>query len=273
MSTQTTSRHTLRIAALGALSALALSACAAGTTDEPDVMDPPQATPEETTEDPAPEPTTADEPTSEEPTPDVQTSAPPQDVQTSAPPEDVEATTAPPVESSDGVPPPGAEFQVGDAVTTHVQALEEGDEFYGFATLATTVTDVAPADPSLFESAENSADFAGLTPWYVTVEHEWLTYEGEPNANMIPNLVAFNADGGEVSPVINSTFSAGIPGCSVDIPDEKGAGEVASNCQVFAVPEGESVSAVGWRGDDLIDGGGSASDNPYYDDPVLWLAP
>lgn len=171
-------------------------------------------------------------------------------------------------EASGEVAEPGTEVAVGDAVTTHVQVLEKGDEYYGFATLATTVVEAAPADPALFEEAENSADFAGLVPWYVSAEHEWLTYEGQPNDNMIPNLVAFNAEGGEVSPVINSEWSAGIPGCTLDIPTEKGVGETASDCGIFAVPEGEEIASVGWRGDDYADGSGS--ENPYYDNPVLW---
>ena len=179
-----------------------------------------------------------------------------------------------PTESSSAqpgeVPPPGTEVAVGDTVTTHRQALEQGEEYYGFATLATTVTEVTEGDTALFEEAENAEDFVGYTPWYASAEHEWLTYEGEPNDNMIPNLVAFNSEGGEISPVINSTWSAGIPGCTVDIPDEKGVGEVATDCAVFAVPDGETIASIGWRGDDIIDGGGSASDNPYYDDPVLW---
>lgn len=185
-------------------------------------------------------------------------------------PETSEPTEDAPASSE--VAQPGTEVQVGETATTHVQALEEGDEFYGFATVGTTVTDVAAGDPALFEQADNAADFAGLTPWYVSAEHEWLTFEGEPNANMVPPLVGFNSSGGEVSPVINSTWSAGIPGCEPDIPDAKQAGETATSCLVLAVPEGESVASVGWRGDDYADGIGS-DENPYEDDPVLWLVP
>lgn len=168
---------------------------------------------------------------------------------------------------------PGSEFEVGDTVTTHVQALEEGEEYYGYATVATTVVAVEEGDKSLFEEAENSEDFAGYTPWFVTVEHEWLTYEGNPNNNMIPTLVGFNESGGQVGTVINRTWSEGIPGCELDLPLEKDVGGTATSCHVFSVPDDEAVGSVGWRGDDWADGGGSAMDNPYYDDPVLWHVP
>lgn len=263
----------LRLAAAGALAALALAGCETGVVhEEPTpVADAPTtesapatqapAEPAPTTEEPTEEPTQEDpEPTTEEPS--------------GAADEPTDEDTGGAGDAAPGeVPAPGTEFRVGDTVTTHVQALDPGDEYYGYATLATTVTEVEPGDPALFEDASNAADFAGYTPWFVQVEFEWLTYEGAPNSTMTPTVVAFNEAGGEVSPVINSTWSAGIPGCELDLPDEKGVGETGSSCTVFAVPDGESIGAVGWRGDDYADGGGSAMDNPYYDEPVLWVVP
>lgn len=260
-------RPALRLAAAGALAALVLAGCQAGVVDDTETPEPVPGDSAPTTEEPTPEDAaTTEEPTTEEPTTDA----------TADPTTDSDTLTGGPATGGDAapgeIPPPGAEFEVGDVITTHVQAGEEGDQYYGYATLATTVTSVERGDPSLFEQAENAADFAGLTPWFVTVETEWLTYEGEPNANMLPSFIAFNEAGGEVSPVLNSTWSAGIPGCELEMPDEKGVGEVASQCRVFAVPDGEAVGAVGWTGDDTADAGEDGR-NPYWDEPVLWLVP
>lgn len=265
-----TRRPTLvRLAATAALASLALAGCQAGVVEDPETTVPTDSDAAATTEDP----TTADATTdaadaTEEPTTE--------DTATDA----ADATEEPTQEPGDDapdvapgeVPPPGAEFAVGDTITTHVQAGEEGDEFYGYATLATTVTSVEEGDPALFEEAENAADFAGLTPWFVTVETEWLTYEGQPNANMLPTVSALNQDGGDVASVRNSTWTAAIPGCELQMPDEKAVGEVATQCRVFAVPDGESIGAVTWSGDDTADLGDDGR-NPYWDEPVLWLVP
>lgn len=168
------------------------------------------------------------------------------------------------------VPPPGTTVKVGDTITTHVQVLEPADQYYGRATMATTVTEAAPGDPQFWQQASNAEEFDGFVPWFVKVEYEWLTFEGEPNANMISPLTAYTAPGAEAIKVGNSDWTQGIPGCTVDIPDVKEVGAVATNCYLYAVPEGNSLYAVGWQGDEKIDGGGSLGDSPYWDNPVLW---
>lgn len=253
----------LALALAGTLCLAGLAGCAVGLEEsDTEVIEdsaPTTEAPQDQATDAAP---TTEAPTDDEPTEDEPT----QEEPTTDEPADDTGTE----QASGEVPAPGTEFAVGDTVTTHVQALEEGDEFYGYATLATTVTAVEQADPTLFTEAENADDFKGYVPWFVTVEHEWLTYEGTPNKNMIPSVVAFNSSGGEVSPVRNAAWGSGIPGCEIELPDDKGVGETASECHVFAVPEGEQIGSVGWRGDDNADGGGNVMDNPYYEDPVIW---
>lgn len=233
-------------AALG----LTLAGCGDDTSTGPEtvtVTAEPSPTQEAT---PTSEPTT--QPTTEEPT---------------------QAATTTGGSTAGEVPEPGTSVQVGETVTLHKQAGEEGEEYYGHALVATTVTEVAPFAENIFEQAANAGDFAGLTPWLVKVDFEWTTYEGQPNNNMLPRIGAVNSAGGELSPVITSTWSVGIPGCQVEMPDEKGVGEKASNCIVFAVPNGESIGAATWRGDDYIDGYGTSDGNEYYADPVRWEVP
>lgn len=269
-----------KFAGAGLLTALALSACQVGTTEEPEAVAPTEETNADDTNETDDAPV-ADDTDTTEGTDDTDTTEGPavtedtdgDDDTDGDGDDDTDGDTDGDVAAPGEVAAPGTEFQVGDTVTTHVQAGEEGEEYYGYATLATTVVAVEAGDKALFEDAENSEDFEGYTPWFATVEHEWLTYEGNPNSNMIPTLVGFNESGGQVGNVINQTWSAGIPGCELDMPLEKGVGGTATNCHVFAVPDNEAVGSVGWRGDDWADGGGSAMDNPYYDDPVLWLVP
>lgn len=212
------------------------------------------------------------EPTTEEPTQEATSTAGPTEEATPT----TEATTETPTQeatTSGEVPAPGTAVQVGETVTLHKQAGQEGDQYYGNALVATTVTEVAPFAENIFEQAANAADFAGLTPWVVKVDFEWTTYEGQPNDNMLPRIGAVNSSGGELSPVLTSSWSVGIPGCQLEMPDEKGVGESASNCIVFAVPSGESIGAAVWRGDDSIDGYGTSDGNEYYADPIRWEVP
>lgn len=293
-------RISMRLAGAGLITALALSGCQVGTVhEESETVSPTEDTNDNagtTADDSDADDTTADDTDADTDDTTADADAGADDTSTTADDADADDTTAgdtdadaddtdtddtgtdatdaddQPAADSGEVAAPGSEFQMGDTVTTHVQAGEEGEEFYGYATVATTIVSVEEGDPALFEEAENAEDFAGYTPWYLVAEHEWLTFEGNPNSNMIPNLVGFNESGGEVSKVINQTWSAGIPGCDLDLP-EKEAGNTATSCHVFSVPDGESIGSVGWRGDDWADGGGSAMDNPYYDDPVLWVVP
>ena len=239
-----------RLTAAGAAAAIAvvLTGCggeaAPTATETVTVEAPPTEEPESTETETTDEPT--EEPTTEEP--------------------DAAGGAA----ATGEVPAPGTAVSVGDAVTLHRQVGEEGDQYYGYALISTTVTEITELDKSLFEEASNASDFAGLTPWMVQTEFEWTTYEGEPNDNMIPRIGAVNSSGGELSPVRNTTWSAGIPGCEIQMPDTKGVGEQASNCAIFAVPDGESIGAAVWRGDDTIDGYGTSDGNEYYADPIRW---
>lgn len=293
MNASTSRRTTARLAAAGALFSLALAGCQVGVVDDGEPVADPVSTTQEAadaapttaattgaaTEDAAGTGAPAD--TDDAATTGGAAAAGPDDEgatagadATAAQDAGADATQDAGAGATDGIPAPGTEVEVGDTVTTHVRTIfEEGEEYYGYATLATTVLSVEQGDRSLFEQASNSGDFAGFTPWYVTVRDEWLTFEGNPNGNMLPNVVAFNSQGGEVSPVINSTWSAGIPGCDLEFTGEPGAGEVATRCRVFAVPDGEAIGAVGWRGDEYADADEATGDNPYYDDPVLWLVP
>ena len=281
MTRTTSTRSTVRLAALGGALTLALTGCQVSLEGDTPLGDgPSESASQEATE--APEETEPEETEPEETEPEeTETDAEDTDADDTDSYGEGSGTSTEADEegtdtdhSDDGVPAPGSVFDVGDTVTTHVQALEPGEELYGRATLATTVTSISMGDGSLFASAANAEEFQGFSEWYVQVEHEWLTFEGEPQANMVPTFVGYTDSGLEVRAVYNATDLSGIPGCSIDLPptEDRGVGETASDCKVFAIPDGLTLESVGWQGDDKIDGDGVASDNPYYDDPVLWVS-
>lgn len=163
---------------------------------------------------------------------------------------------------------PGTQVAVGQPAVVHVQALEEGEEFYGYALVETTVTEIVEGDPALFAQFENAADFEGLVPYFVHAEHRILSIEGQPNSNMIPSLRGRLADGSEAGAAI-SFGGALSDACPSEYFDEKVAGAVASTCIVALAQAGTPVTGATWHGDDYADG--SMSENPYYDDPVAWV--
>lgn len=164
---------------------------------------------------------------------------------------------------------PGTQGAVGDTHTLHVQALEEGDEFYGYAVVGTTVTEVEEGDPAIFDrfDEEDQADLEGMTPWYVHTEHELLSIEGEPNANMIPTVSAQDASGARLGGAVS--FGGGLSDvCGVEVYEEKTAGATATNCSLVFT-EGEPPAQIVWEGD-AGRADGSGDENPYRDDPVVW---
>lgn len=230
---------------------ISLTACSSESeTEEPTTESTPSAEAQETTEEPAEETTEAAETTEE-------------------PADDTEESSAPAAgETSDGeVSPPGTAVAVGESAVTHVQSGQEGDEFYGFALLNTTVTSIEAGDPSYFEQFDNAEELEGLVPYFIIAEHEIIEFEGEPNDNMTPRLTGMLENSQDATTLVG--FSGVGEECQVDLYPERTPGNVATVCTVVAGDEGgPGVTSVEWRGDDEIDG--MSSDGPYYQDPVTW---
>lgn len=162
---------------------------------------------------------------------------------------------------------PGTQVAVGESATVHVQALEEGEEHYGYATVSTTVTEIVEGDPAIIEQfdEDDQADLEGMTPWYVHAEHEILTLDGEPDANMTPRLDPQDAGGNDLTGAV--AFGGSIDEeCSVEGYEAKEAGATASTCAIVFT-DGPAPAQVAWTGDDNADG----YDSPYAEDPVVWL--
>lgn len=162
---------------------------------------------------------------------------------------------------------PGTEVPVGEAATIHVQVLEEGEEYYGYGVVSTTVTEIVEGDPAIIEQfdEDDQADLEGMTPWYVKAEHEILSFEGDPNADMTPSLEVQDAEGNRLT--VGISFGGNLDDdCDLQLFDQAEPGATASTCDVVFT-DGEPPARVAWEGDDKADG----DDNPYEDAPVVWV--
>lgn len=162
---------------------------------------------------------------------------------------------------------PGTEIPVGEAATIHVQVLEEGEDYYGYGVVSTTVTEIVEGDPTIIEQfdEDDQADLDGMTPWYVKAEHEIVTFEGDPNADMTPSLEPQDADGNRLT--VGISFGGNLDDdCDLQLFDQAEPGATTSTCQVVFT-DGEAPARVAWEGDDKADG----DDNPYEDAPVVWV--
>jgi hypothetical protein len=163
---------------------------------------------------------------------------------------------------------PGTRAVVGEALPVHVQALQEGEEHFGYAVVATTVTDVEEADPSLLDrfDEEQRAELEGKTGWYIRSSHEIISIQGEPNATMIPSLWARDAAGRDLGGAVS--FGGGLADvCGVEGYPEKVSGATATTCDLVFT-DGDAPAEVVWEGDDNADGAGP--ENPYREHPVVW---
>ena len=162
---------------------------------------------------------------------------------------------------------PGTTLALGEPAVLHVQSGQEGDDYYGYFVVETTVTEIVEGDPAIFDQFSNAADFEGYIPYYIILEHEILSATGEPNANMIPTVRGRLADGTEAGDVIS--FGGGLRDvCPNEYYDEKVVGAVATTCKIALGEAGAPVTGASWHGDDYADGG--YDENPYYDNPVIW---
>lgn len=162
---------------------------------------------------------------------------------------------------------PGTQVTVGEPATIHVQVLEMGEDYYGYGVVSTTVTEIVEGDPAIIDQfdEDDRADLEGMTPWYVKAEHEILSFEGDPNADMTPSLEVQDAQGSRVT--VGISFGGNLDdACDLQLFDEAKPGATASTCTVVFT-DGEPPAQVAWEGDDKADG----DDNPYEDDPVVWV--
>ncbi|MET4002566.1 MULTISPECIES: hypothetical protein [Arthrobacter] len=169
--------------------------------------------------------------------------------------------------------PAGTNLKIGDVAKTHSNSGEQGTDKYKEATFDTTVTKIVAGDPADLAKLEDSAKFAGQTPYYVFYEST-LTSLSKPTAGMSDAyLDGHLKDGSKAQKLI--VFGT-LGNCKSGSFKTEGDGDAFSyvvgstktSCSVFLAPGGDAVTAASYS--DSSFNYENYSDNPYRDKPVIW---
>lgn len=147
---------------------------------------------------------------------------------------------------------PGTELEVGEGA--HVFADPERP-------MAVTVREVLYGDESYYDQFENGDEFAGNTPVFVLVEQHVL-YEIDDPSLVVPlaDLFMVMDNGDEPDSVRVDDFRG--PACPVDLPGYRSEIGKDLSCTVYLLPEGRSLSTLGWYGTNF---------EPV--EPIVWRIP
>lgn len=267
-----TTRRSLGLVSAAAAAALVLTACG-GEDESSEEETSAEETVEETDEAEAPaEPETSTETGAPAADDSDVTEAPAEDEEdTSAAPagDESEATQAP-AAGGDGdfeTTEPGTELGFGEPAVLHAQEREEGEEYYVFGYIESSVTEIVPGDASFFDQFDDAEEYEGMTPYFIMSEHEVLYAEGDESvSNLEPDFEGVLDDGSPAQGLI--VISTGIAECPNEFFDDFAAGATATTCNVALAPEGQEVTGAAWTGVREIDGG--YDENRYLEAPITW---
>ncbi|MGO0575871.1 hypothetical protein [Ornithinimicrobium panacihumi] len=264
----------LSTAVLAAGLTLGLAACGDSEDDTPTAVSPapaPAPTEDETTddatedvteeetEDPIEETTdtTEDETTDDDATEDATDDDATEDDDTAA--------------GGDELTEPGEELSVGDPAVVQLATLADPeDDFYRYAKMRVTVTEITEAPADILDGVELATPIEDEVPYLVWADLEILETEGShEKLDLYPQLGAVHAD---ESPAL-TVFADGraIGECESEPFEELAPGAEARMCLIALADAGEEIGGASWGGNDNADGDGDWQNNPYYDDPVLWM--
>lgn len=275
--THRTNRRSAGLIAIAAASTLILAACG-GEDDAPEE----DTSAEETVEEqPAEEETEAPAEDTEEETAEEDDAAGEADTETedtesddaaaeTAEADDAAAETQAPAAGGSAdveVTAPGTELAFGEPAVLHAQEREEGDEYYAFGYIESSVTEIVQGDASFFEQFDDVEEYAGMTPYFIMSEHEVLYAEGDEGAtNIEPGFEGVLDDGSPAQGLI--VISTGIAECPNEFFEDFVVGATATTCNVALAEEGQEVTGAAWTGVREIDGG--YDENDYLEAPILW---
>lgn len=276
--TTRTTRRSAGLISVAAAAALVLTACGGEDEAPEDETSAEETVEEETVEDSAEETTDAA----------AETEAPAEDeAETEAPADmDTATETAPPAQDGAGdeagatqapaeggaaddfeTTAPGTEFAFGEPAVLHAQEREEGEEYYAFGYIESSVTEIVAGDASFFEQFDDVEEYEGMTPYFIMSEHEVLYAEGDEGAtNIEPGFEGVLDDGSPAQGLI--VISTGIAECPNEFFEDFVAGATATTCDVALAPEGQEVTGAAWTGVREVDGG--YDENTYLEEPILW---
>lgn len=171
--------------------------------------------------------------------------------------------------TAEGPTKPGTTLRIGEPAIIEYQTGKKGEKYFQHGTMSTTVTKIVKADPKVFDTLDNKADFKDLVPYYVFSEAKILSYDGEKDGNPPTQAVLYGLlpDGTEAGKAFS--FSTSIAGCEDTYFDGPKVGATATKCSVtLGKKGGKPVVGAAYEGDtDLY---ADSTDNPYTKSPVVW---
>ncbi|MFX0539134.1 lipoprotein [Ornithinimicrobium sp. Y1847] len=253
---------------------VALSACGgeddAETTPTPtQAVEPEEATePEETEEVEATEEETEAEETTEATEDATQET---DDVEETEDSDDQETGGTAGGEGDDELTEPGAELAIGDAAVIQMASnADPQDPSYRYLKLRATVTEIEEADPSLLDGVTLATPVEDEVPFLIWADLEILDTEGDYDiTDYYPQFNARHADGSRAMTIFTSSGSIGE--CESEYYDSLEPGSTARLCIVALADAGQEIGQVLWGGNDNADGEGDWQNNPYYEDPIVWI--
>lgn len=269
----------LAVTVLTAGLALGLAACGGEDDDTPTAIEQPQPPEPETEE--AAEPADGEDATDEatEDTTEEATGATPDDedaTQVTGVGADDEETTEDGSDDQvaggdDELTEPGEELSVGDPAVIQLATLADPeDDYYRYARMRVTVTEITEADASILDGTELSIQVEDEVPYLIWADLEIIETEGShEKLDLYPQLGAVHGDGTSAGTVF--TDGRAIGECESEEFEELEPGAEARLCVVALADAGEEIGGAAWAGNDNADGGGDWENNPYYGDPVLWM--
>ncbi len=168
-----------------------------------------------------------------------------------------------------GAPPdtataPGTQLAWGEVARTFVSQDDQSSQF------STAVTRVIEGDESFWQGSDDPEQFAGLTPFFVIIQHE-VVVEGEEKAFEGPELHALLEDGSIADSLTTEgdVGTVGEPACPMEMeqPTESTRHLV---CLVAAAPDGGRVAGAAWNNQNRFFEDVEPGDNPYAEQPVTW---
>lgn len=170
----------------------------------------------------------------------------------------------------DALTAPGSRVAVGETLRVPGEASTEGDVSPGWqpVELGLTVTDVSWPGEALFDDYDNGDDFAGDDP--VVVAYQLDSPAGEDRFDFQVGDVYGILSGGGYAEQLQGDYGFETGGIGRDLDEVCYPGGVPEpdttelRCTVLLVPDGQTLTSLGWNALGFDESNNFAADDPRY---------
>lgn len=164
---------------------------------------------------------------------------------------------------------PGTRLKLGESMIAEVGIGVTGTDD-GSTYVRYTITDVEKGDQKILEKISDKGEYDGGTVYYVRGSMQVLAVLGDAGENLVTGAVVGVQDDGS-----GAAGTFGIGDLSDDctgnfVLDGPTVGHTEKTCSIALAKKGTAVVGAAFVRDGSVPAGGT-SDDPYYNNPVLWL--